>query len=135
MPARPGFRQLSTYDSNKDNLINSTDTQFNLLKLWNDKDADGKVYAGELTTLAANNITSISLNKYEARIDIAGNLQTAVSTVTRTDGTVRNIHELAFRFETTTAFTNPDANLPASFPLNIASVILPYSLGYGNLYS
>jgi len=135
MPARPGFRQLSTYDSNKDNLINSTDTQFNLLKLWNDKDADGKVYAGELTTLAANNITSISLNKYEARIDIAGNLQTAVSTVTRTDGTVRNIHELAFRFETTTAFTNPDANLPASFPLNIASVILPYSRGYGNLYS
>ena len=134
-PSVNGFAELSKYDSNKDNLINATDTQFSLLKLWNDKDADGTVDAGEMTTLSANKVTEISLNKYASIKQIAGNLQTAVSTVTKTDGTTRNIHELAFRFETTTAFTNPDANLPASFHLNISSVMLPYSRGYGNLYS
>ncbi len=131
----PGFKQLSTYDSNKDNVINATDTQFNLLKLWNDKNANGIVDAGELTTLSANNIKEISLNSYANRVNINGNLQTAISTITKTDGTTRNIHELAFAFETPTVFTNPDAALPSTFKLNVETIILPYSRGYGSVYS
>ncbi len=131
----PGFKQLSTYDSNKDGLINSTDTQFSLLKLWNDKNANGIVDTGELTTLSANNIKEISLNSYANRVNINGNLQTAISTITKVDGTTRNIHELAFAFETPTVFTNPDAALPSTFKLNIESIMMPYSRGYGSVYS
>ncbi|MEQ1706624.1 MAG: hypothetical protein ABL867_11735, partial [Rickettsiales bacterium] len=126
----PGFADLKSYDSNKDGVINATDTQFSLLKLWNDKNANGVVDAGEMTTLAANGITSISLNYYNKLADISGNIQTAISTVTKTDGTTRNIHEFDFGFETPTVFTNPDAALPATFQLNIESILMPYSRGY-----
>ncbi|MEQ1705535.1 MAG: calcium-binding protein [Rickettsiales bacterium] len=133
----PGFKQLATYDSNKDGVINTTDTQFNLLKLWNDKNANGVVDAGELTTLAANNITSISLNKYSSTANISGNMQTSVSSVTKTDGTTKNIHELNFGFESLTPVisNNRDATLPSTFQLNIEAIVLPYSRGYGSLYS
>ncbi len=69
----PGFTELAKYDSNKDNLINSLDSQFSLLRLWNDKNANGTVDTGEMTTLAANGITEISLNKYNRNTLIAGN--------------------------------------------------------------
>jgi len=55
----PGFTELAKYDSNKDNLINSLDSQFSLLKLWNDKNANGTVDAGEMTTIAANDNTPL----------------------------------------------------------------------------
>ena len=130
-----GFVDLQSYDSNVDNIINSTDTQFSLLRMWNDKNANGTVDTGEMTTLAANNITSISLNKYSSTANINGNLQTAISTVTKTDGTTRNIHELAFGFDAPSFSTNPDARLPATFKLNIDSILMPYSRGYNTLYS
>lgn len=41
----PGFVELKKYDSNGDNLINSTDSQFNLLRLWNDTNGNGIVDA------------------------------------------------------------------------------------------
>ena len=131
----PGFTELAKYDSNKDNLINSLDSQFSLLRLWNDKNANGTVDTGEMTTLAQNNITEISLNKYNRNTLIAGNVENAISTVT-INGATRYIHELSFAFDSTTSFTaNPDAALPASFQLNIATLILPYSRGYGGLNS
>jgi hypothetical protein len=133
----PGFKQLATYDSNKDGLINATDTQFNLLKLWNDKNANGVVDSGELTTLAANGIKEISLSKYNSTANISGNMQTSISSVTKTDGTTRNIHELNFGFESLTPIlaTNRDATLPSTFQLNIETIVMPYSRGYGSLYS
>jgi hypothetical protein len=48
----------------------------------------------------------------------------------------KNIHELSFGFEDTTAvFNNPDASLPSDFQLSIESVLMPYSRGYGSLNS
>ena len=133
----PGFKQLATYDSNKDGLINATDTQFNLLKLWNDKNANGVVDAGELTTLTAGGIKEISLSKYNSTANISGNMQTSISTITKTDGTVHNIHELNFGFESLTPAisANRDATLPSTFQLNIDTIVLPFSRGYGNAYS
>jgi len=55
----PGFTELAKYDSNKDNLINSLDSQFSLLRLWNDKNANGTVDTGEMTTLATNDNTPL----------------------------------------------------------------------------
>ncbi|MEZ5690845.1 MAG: hypothetical protein R3D71_04180 [Rickettsiales bacterium] len=62
-----GFSELKTYDSNNDNLINSQDTQFNLLKLWNDANANGTVEAGELTMLAAND-NCIDLEQFLVKV-------------------------------------------------------------------
>jgi Ca2+-binding RTX toxin-like protein len=132
----PGFVELKKYDSNGDNLINSTDSQFSLLKLWNDANANGVVDAGELTNLAQNNITEISLNSYARYVEIEGNLQTAISSAT-VNGAQRDIHELSFAFETPVLdiSTNPDLNLPSDFNLSIESIVLPYSRGYRTLHS
>jgi len=132
-----GFAQLKSYDSNGDGVINSADSQFNLLKLWNDKNANGTVDAGELTTLAQNNITSISVRSYGNIANINGNSQTASSDVTFVNGTTRTINELYFGFDSGAPgiSNNPDASLPASFQLNIESILMPYSRGYGSLYS
>ena len=56
-----GFAELAQYDSNHDQLINAADSQFELLKIWQDLDADGIVDTGELKSLAEHNIESISL--------------------------------------------------------------------------
>jgi hypothetical protein len=51
------------------------------------------------------------------------------------NGASRNIHEINFGFETPTVFTNPDFTLSSTFKLSVDSILLPYSRGYGSLYS
>lgn len=118
-----GFNDLASYDSNGDHVINSADAQFSLLKLWNDKNANGVVDAGEMTTLAANGITSISLNSYWSNVNNNGNLQTDVSTVTKSDGTTRSINEFSFAIDSAAFTSNPDLKLPANFQLNVATLL------------
>lgn len=57
-----GFAALKVLDTNNDNLITSTDTGFSSLRLWRDLNKNGATDAGELTTLAQNSITTLSLS-------------------------------------------------------------------------
>lgn len=86
--AANGFAALADQDSNNDGVINASDTIFANLRIWRDLNQDGISQANELTTLAQNNITSISLGSTPAAINFGnGNVQTAAGTFTRSDGT------------------------------------------------
>ena len=86
--ATDGFDALSDLDSNDDNVFDAKDTRFADVRVWRDLNQDGVSQSNELSTLAANNIRSISLNKTSATTPLGnGNAQTATATFTRTDDT------------------------------------------------
>ncbi len=132
-----GFAELKLYDSNNDNKINANDSQFNLLKLWRDTNANGIVDSGEMTTLTQSGITQISLQKQNNYEVVNGNIRTAIADVTFSNGNTRTIHEVSFGFDNVTIGieNNPDQALGSEFALDVNAVLLPYSRGYGALYS
>ena len=85
--AQDGFEALSDLDTNQDGLIDSQDQAFNSLAIWRDANTDGETDAGELLTLAQNDIASLNLSYSESdRVD-NGNQLRLVSNYTTTDGT------------------------------------------------
>ena len=86
--ASDGFDALSDLDSNNDKVFDAEDTRFADVRIWRDLNQDGISQSNELSTLAANNIRSISLSKTSATTNLGnGNAQTATATYTRTDDT------------------------------------------------
>ena len=59
--ATDGFDALSDLDSNDDGVFDAKDTRFADVRVWRDLNQDGVSQSSELSTLAANNIRSISL--------------------------------------------------------------------------
>ncbi|WP_413561237.1 hypothetical protein [Bdellovibrio sp. HCB209] len=59
-----GFKNLAAYDSNKDGVIDSKDHLWPKLRLWRDKNHDGKSSPSEMKTLEQMGVQSISL-QYE----------------------------------------------------------------------
>ena len=127
--SQSGFLQLKAFDSNHDNLINSTDNQFNLLKLWHDKDADGVVDVGELTDNTI--IKEISLNAVNSTRLINGNVRAESAAITFNNGSTGAIHELWFGVN---EFNSTD-DQSSGADLNLQAILLPFSRGYGDLAS
>ncbi|KQT56099.1 hypothetical protein ASG52_24590 [Methylobacterium sp. Leaf456] len=59
-PGRSGFAELATYDSNKDGEIDKSDKIWSQLRVWRDLNENGVTDKGELQTLAANGVVSLS---------------------------------------------------------------------------
>jgi len=57
---RRGLAGLAWVDANHDGVLDASDPVFNELRLWQDKNGDGAVEAGEQTTLAQNGISSLN---------------------------------------------------------------------------
>jgi hypothetical protein len=86
--ATDGFDALKDLDANQDGKIDATDSVFANLRIWRDLNQDGISQANELTTLVANSITGIGANASAVNTDLGnGNVQTAVGTFTRSNGT------------------------------------------------
>ena len=136
-----GFEVLGKFDSNADNLINSNDAQFNLLKLWKDSNSNGVVNEGELTSLTDNGITEISLKTLNNLYSSSGNLVTETAEVKITDSqtnivSTRTISEVLFAMnQFNSSIVNPDEALGPNFTLDVNTLLLPYSRGYGSLNS
>lgn len=96
--AANGFAALAKYDTNHDDFIDSRDPIFAKLRLWSDKNADGKVQTGELHTLAELGITRIRVryNKNFSEQDAYGNLTRFESNVQYRDGKSRRIFDVWF---------------------------------------
>ncbi|MGH9956461.1 MAG: hypothetical protein ACREBC_04935 [Pyrinomonadaceae bacterium] len=72
--SRNGYRALRGFDDNKDGFITPADGVWRLLAVWKDPNHNGISDPGEVTGLAANGITSISLDyKESGRKDKFGN--------------------------------------------------------------
>lgn len=96
--AKDGMEELRKFDGNKDGVIDSTDGIFSSLRLFDDKNGDGKTQSGELFTLTEKNITAIKLNAATVKQIINGNSVTAISSYQRTDGSLGQMGEAFLNF-------------------------------------
>ena len=86
------------YDSNKDGVLDSSDSDFAKFGVWQDADSDGIVDTGEFLSLADRNITSLSLTSdgqvhFEANGDVIVYGQT---TYTTSDGQLHIAEDVGF---------------------------------------
>ena len=63
---------LAAYDTNGDRQLNAADAQFASFAVWQDANSNGRVDAGELQSLMARGITSISLTSDGISYNAAG---------------------------------------------------------------
>lgn len=90
-----GFDALSEMDSNMDGFVNSSDSQFNNLRVWRDINQDGISQSSELFSLQDVGIKSISVNKTENSTVLSnGNELADVGVFYRENGGVGNIGAL-----------------------------------------
>ena len=89
---------LAVYDSNHDGQLSSADAKFGEFAVWQDANSNGKVDAGELQSLAAQGIASISLSSDGVPYSAAGGDVSVVGTgsFTRADGTTGVLADAVF---------------------------------------
>lgn len=91
-----GFAALATYDSNLDGVVDASDNDFAMLKVWQDLDQDGVADNGELKTLTEAGIASLTVTPTSTTpVTQVGNVIAATGTYTRSDtstGTLGDVH-------------------------------------------
>jgi hypothetical protein len=100
---KTGFAALARFDSNKDGVVDQRDRDFGQLRVWFDRNGNGKTDASELLTLSATKISSISL-KFESLADknghypmVAGNEVRLSGVFKMTDGSQRKVVDVWFK--------------------------------------
>lgn len=90
------------FDSNKDGVFDSRDSEFAKFRIWKDADSDGKVDSGELLTLAQAGIRAIDLKSYTSDFDVEkvkynfGNTIHGMAEFVRTNGQRGNVADVSF---------------------------------------
>ena len=96
---------LATLDANSDLVIDKEDDRFNVLKVWVDRNANGRTDAGELKDLAEHGITAIYLaaraSGESSKLDT--NLVAAMGTFARADGSLGTAGDMLITFKPSTA--------------------------------
>ncbi|MCM1082288.1 MAG: hypothetical protein NC428_02330, partial [Clostridium sp.] len=103
-----GFEALAELDTNGDGKIDASDTDFEKLLVWIDANQNGKSEAGELKSLSAHGIISISLSYRETSItdEETGVLNAETADVTiNINGTERTTEISEFWFPVNTSDT------------------------------
>lgn len=122
-----GFTVLSVYDSNIDNVINSSDTDFNKILVWQDLNQDGISQSNELKTLTQAGISSISLNDSSVNYQIEGNPVTHQSTVTMADTSTRTVVDAWFNYD------NSNSEWLDTTNIDIRTLFEPNLRGFGDV--
>ena len=87
-----------TYDLNNDNVLDASDAQYAQFGVWQDKDIDGIVDAGEYLTLAQRSIQSLSLLS-DGKIQTAAEGEVLISgnaSYTTADGQQHLLQDVSF---------------------------------------
>lgn len=96
-----GYMALAKYDLNGDGVIDSRDAIYKSLKLWSDKNRDGRSQKGELVSLEDAGLIAIDL-EYDDNFretDQYGNETRMKSVVKYSDDSYRLIFDLWFNYE------------------------------------
>ncbi|WP_018859614.1 DUF5801 repeats-in-toxin domain-containing protein [Rhizobium sp. 42MFCr.1] len=91
-----GLAALSTLDTNHDGKVDATDEAFSKLTVWQDLNHNGITDSGELSSLADQSISSISLDASTSGTEINGQSILADGRYTLTDGSTGHFVEVAF---------------------------------------
>ncbi len=132
-----GFMTLAEIDDNKDGVVDKNDSQFNKLKIWQDKNSDGVSQKSELLTLEQANVKSISLDveevnrsfEHENFIVRKGHFTTLSDTVLETGEFLLN------RNTVDSSITPADLNKIKNLKFGKEILELPELPMTGNLYS
>jgi len=122
-----GFETLREFDTNNDGVINANDTQFDQLKVWQDKNSNGWVDEGELKSLNEAGIASINLNYQNTNRGSNGNIISQLSNFTRTDGSQGIAGDVNLQLDQVITRYNGD------FTLDTDVLFLPWLRGYGEV--
>lgn len=123
-----GFTALSSLDSNSDGVIDSSDTQFSDLLIWQDLNGDGRSQEDELGSLGDHNIVSIDVDGATSVSEtIAGNNIDYESTVTFSDMSTSDIVNVNFNLDQMATIQQYPTYLTTQVLSNL------YGSGYANL--
>lgn len=119
-----GFAALATLDANHDGRIDARDPAFARLRLWQDRDRDGRSRPAELVRLEHAGIAAIELQAHrrsdEAARDAQGNSIPLVGAFVRVDGSRGLVVDAFLRFEPSR--TMIDSQLTERFVRRLAAV-------------
>lgn len=118
-----GFEALSSYDDNKDKVINALDPVFGELFVWIDSDTNGKTDENELESLYDLGITEIDLcvTSNEKVDTVTGTMEAEYSIVTFKEGDKNRIGEFWFPIDSSNT-TQGDVITAGNVP-NISKAI------------
>ncbi|AHN28798.1 Alkaline phosphatase [Snodgrassella alvi wkB2] len=126
--AQNGFEALAEFDENRDGVIDTADSVWSRLQLWQDKNQNGLVDEGELLSLSNTQITAIGLNYLKGdKKDENGHEHRETSQVTWADGHQTDVTDVWFKVDKGDTF-NTDY---LAIDKDIAK--LPYIQGFGNV--
>lgn len=126
--AADGFAALRQYDTNADGVISAQDAIWSQLKVWQDRNYNGKTDADELSSLSDLGIASINLQAQQVHeTDDANNDISHRSQVTWTDGTQSDIEDVWFKVNTADSRYTGAVDIPE----DVAT--LPDVHGFGNV--
>lgn len=125
-----GFAALAALDSNSDGIINSSDSAWSSLRVWVDSNGNGVTDSGELETMSAAGIASISLTTTNTDVtDANGNYIGKTANYSLTGGGTREVADVSFR-------TDPALSIPdTTVTVNSTISLLPDVSGYGTVTS
>ncbi len=110
---RDGFAALAIHDDNADGTIDSSDSVFAKLRVWQDTNRDGVSQAAELSSLADLSIASLKLSalkKSSDAVDAHGNLIPLLSSFVRNDGSRGQLVDAYFKAHGTSVCTLESAD-------------------------
>ncbi|HYI49486.1 MAG TPA: calcium-binding protein [Allosphingosinicella sp.] len=122
-----GFTMLGAHDLNTDGVINASDAVYANLRVWRDLDQDGVTDSGELSTLAALGIVSISLASTAPGdpIFIGGNLIARTGSFAWAGGGTGAVADVQFSLSETSTRWLGDGTISSS------AALLPQLKGFG----
>lgn len=109
----PSFAMLASFDGNHNGILTAAEADAAGIKVWVDSNSDGVSESGEVYSLAALGIASINLNAMLTGVYDNGNLITADSTFTWTNGETGDIADTYLLngavSSTNVAYTSPNS--------------------------
>ncbi len=126
-PTTSGFDALALLDSNSDGVINSSDTGFTSLLVWQDANQDGIGQSTELQSLSAAGIVSIDLSTTTTNYLVGGNSITKEGTVTWSDSSTSKAYDVNLSINEFLSRYNEEYDLSSD------ALTVPTLRGYGTL--
>lgn len=127
--ASNGFEALAALDENADGKIDSNDSVWQELQVWQDTDADGISTSDELIGLDGLQITAINTGySGSSLVDAEGNHHKQVGSFVRGDGTIGTATDVWFQTDRTFTVAAEELEVPAEVS------VLPDLKGFGNVH-